>query len=77
MQSFVLTEDSAGTVWAKTKCLVCGEVHQYAPADFFAESVRCKGCNQPTELSGEVLAIERRDGGVRLWNVRDALDRSG
>ena len=57
MQSFVLGEDNGRTVWATTQCLVCGEVHKYAPADFFAESVTCKGCNQPTELSGE--AIER------------------
>jgi hypothetical protein len=67
MQSFVLSEDSAGTVWATTQCQVCGEVHKYAPADFFAEFVTCKGCNQPTELSGEVVAMElSNEGGVRL-----------
>ena len=77
MQSFVLTEDSAGTVWAETKCHRCGDVHKYAPADVFAQFLVCKGCNQPMQMSGELACVDpNQDGGVRLWNVRDAVDLS-
>jgi hypothetical protein len=76
MQSVVIGKNDAGNLWAKTKCMLCGEVCKYAPADVFADFVTCKACNRPMQMSGEIVSIDPdEEDGMRLWNVRDAFGR--
>jgi recombinational DNA repair protein (RecF pathway) len=60
MQTVRLHVDGAGTLWALTKCRVCGEVHKYQAVEVAKGPVICKSCHRQMEIAGATVerAIE-------------------
>ncbi len=55
MQSVRLHVDGSGTLWAMTKCRVCGEVHKYQAVEVAMGPVICKSCNRQMEIEGATM----------------------
>lgn len=55
MQSVLMRIDGNGTLWALTKCKVCGEVHKYLAADVVRGPVACKSCSRQMSIDGATV----------------------
>ena len=55
MQSVLMRIDGDGTLWALTKCKVCGEVHKYLAAEVVRGPVICKSCGRQMSIDGATV----------------------